>query len=285
HGEPVRVKQGERVLFHVLNGSATEIRSLALPGHTFTVVAMDGNPLPKPVKVPFLWLGTAERISAIVEMNHPGVWIMGDLSDDDRHHGMGIVVEYAGAQGKPQWLPPKPFRWNYAHFGNAGASGQVPDETIDMLFEKDNAAFEGFNLWTINGRSYPVGRMMAPATHHLHEGKRYRLRMRNASDDIHPVHLHRHTFEVTRYAGQPMSGLMKDVVMVGGYQEVEIDFVADNTGDGKFRAINLRLNHGCFVGKRALDGSFAVRLRRCCCSSALCWPVRSCRSLSATYCA
>jgi FtsP/CotA-like multicopper oxidase with cupredoxin domain len=46
-GEPIRVKQGERVLFHVLNGSATEIRSLALPGHTFTVVAMDGNPNPQ----------------------------------------------------------------------------------------------------------------------------------------------------------------------------------------------------------------------------------------------
>src|SRR5208283_645674 len=42
HGEPVRVKQGERVLFHILNGSATEIRSLALPGHTFQVVALDG---------------------------------------------------------------------------------------------------------------------------------------------------------------------------------------------------------------------------------------------------
>src|SRR5438552_7234899 len=38
HGEPVRVKAGERVLFHVVNGSATEIRSLALPGHTFRVV-------------------------------------------------------------------------------------------------------------------------------------------------------------------------------------------------------------------------------------------------------
>ena len=46
HGEPIRVKQGERVLFHVLNGSATEIRSLALPGHTFHVVALDGNPVP-----------------------------------------------------------------------------------------------------------------------------------------------------------------------------------------------------------------------------------------------
>jgi FtsP/CotA-like multicopper oxidase with cupredoxin domain len=28
HGEPIRVRQGERVLFHVLNASATEIRSL-----------------------------------------------------------------------------------------------------------------------------------------------------------------------------------------------------------------------------------------------------------------
>jgi FtsP/CotA-like multicopper oxidase with cupredoxin domain len=65
HGEPVRVKQGERVLFHVLNGSATEIRSLALPGHTFNVVAMDGNVVPVPAKVPVLWLGTAERISAL----------------------------------------------------------------------------------------------------------------------------------------------------------------------------------------------------------------------------
>ncbi len=37
HGEPIRVKQGERVLFHILNGSATEIRSLALPGHSFQV--------------------------------------------------------------------------------------------------------------------------------------------------------------------------------------------------------------------------------------------------------
>jgi FtsP/CotA-like multicopper oxidase with cupredoxin domain len=80
-GEPIRVRQGERVLFHVLNGSATEIRSLALPGHVFRVVALDGNTVPVAADVPLLWPGTAERISAIVEMNHPGVWVLGDLSD------------------------------------------------------------------------------------------------------------------------------------------------------------------------------------------------------------
>jgi FtsP/CotA-like multicopper oxidase with cupredoxin domain len=85
-GVAIRVKQGERVLFHVLSASAAEIRILALPGHLFRVVALDGNPVPTQAEVPVLWLGTAERISAILEMNQPGVWVMGDL-DDDRGHG------------------------------------------------------------------------------------------------------------------------------------------------------------------------------------------------------
>ena len=229
-GEPIRVKQGERVLFHVLNGSATEIRSLALPGHVFTVLAMDGNPIPNPVQVPVLWLGTAERISAIVEMNHPGVWVLGDTADDDRKHGMGIVLEYAGRQGKPQWIAPGKRKWNYAHFGNPTGQTAQPDDVFEMTFAKQNAVLNGFNRWTINRIHYPSKQMMAPSLFHVKEGKRYRIRMRNASDDIHPVHLHRHTFELTGIGGQRTSGVMKDVVMLGGYQEAEIDFVADNPG-------------------------------------------------------
>ena len=227
HGEPIRVKRGERVLFHVVNGSATEIRSLALPGHTFQVVALDGNPVPTPVHVPVMWLGTAERISAIVQMNTPGVWILGDTSDDDRRHGMGVVVEYAGRKGKPLWTPPKPFKWDYTRFGKP-APAAAPDETIEMTFAKDNAAENGFNRWTINGVAFSDEQ---PAIFRkLQQGRRYRLRMRNASDDIHPIHLHRHIFELTNVAGKPTSGVMKDVVMVNGYQQVEIDFVADNPG-------------------------------------------------------
>jgi len=230
HGEPVRVKHGERVLFHILNGSATEIRSLALPGHSFRVIALDGNPVPNPAPVPVLWLGTAERISAIVEMNHPGVWIMGDLDDDDRRHGMGIVVEYAGQKGKGLWIKPAPDHWNYLHFAKPGASIHSPDETFQMTFVKDNAAEEGFNRWTINGVAYPMTGEVAPASFHLTQGKRYRIRMRNASDDIHPIHLHRHSFELTKISGKSTSGILKDVVMLGGYQDAEIDFVADNPG-------------------------------------------------------
>ncbi len=230
HGDPVRVKQGERLLLHVLNASATEIRSLALPGHSFRVVALDGNPVPNAAMVPVLWIGTAERVSAILEMNHPGVWIMGDTDDDDRRHGMGIVVEYAGHLGKAQWIAPPKTRWNYMQFAKPGATAAAPDETFEMTFTKDNAAAEGFNRWTINGVAYPMSNAMAPASFHLKEGRRYRIHMHNESDDLHPIHLHRHSFELTNLAGTPTAGVMKDVVMLGGYQEIAVDFVADNPG-------------------------------------------------------
>jgi FtsP/CotA-like multicopper oxidase with cupredoxin domain len=230
HGEPVRVKQGERVLFHVLNGSATEVRSLALPGHTFQVVALDGNPVPNPATVPVLWVGTGERVSAIVDMNHPGVWIMGDTDDDDRRHGMGIVLEYATHAGRAQWLAPPKFRWDYTTFAKPGATAAAPDETFEMTFAKDNAAAEGFNRWTINGVAYPSTSAIAPPAFHLHQGRRYRVHMRNQSDDLHPIHLHRHVFELTNIMGHRTAGVMKDVVMLGGYQEVAFDFVANDPG-------------------------------------------------------
>jgi FtsP/CotA-like multicopper oxidase with cupredoxin domain len=232
HGEPIRVKPGERVLFHVLNASATEIRSLALPGHVFRVVALDGNPVPTPASVPVLWLGTAERVSAIVEMNHPGVWVMGDLADDDRANGMGIVVEYAGRTGKPRWNRPKPFRWDYARFGAPNATPPAPDETIELTILKRNGALDGFNQWTLNGEAFSMATMTP--SYKLQAGRRYRLKFRNASDDVHPLHLHRHSFELTRIGGRPTAGVLKDVVMLGGFQELECDVVADNPGPTLF---------------------------------------------------
>jgi FtsP/CotA-like multicopper oxidase with cupredoxin domain len=87
-------------MFRILNASATETIELALPGHEFNVVALDGNPVPHPNKVKVLQLGSAERVDAIVEMKNPGVWILGTPMDEDRNRGMGIVVEYAGRKGK-----------------------------------------------------------------------------------------------------------------------------------------------------------------------------------------
>ena len=226
-GEPVRVKNGQRVLFRLLNASATDEIRLALPGHRFTVIAMDGNPLARPQMVDTLYLDIAERVDAIVEMNNPGVWVFGSVKDDERKMGMGVVVEYADKSGEPQWQQPANVTrgpWDYTMFGTGQAAPQ-PDHTFQMKFEKIPGHKKDFNHWTINGKSFPdIERLR------LEKGKRYRMVFDNDSGDIHPLHLHRHTFEITQVGDKPMAGLMKDVVSVNRRSKAAIDFVADQPG-------------------------------------------------------
>ncbi len=218
HGEPIRVKTGERVLFHLLNASATDDVRLALPGHSFNVIALDGNPIPIPRTVPVLVLAPAERVDAIVEMKQPGVWVFGSVEDDMRGIGMGVVIEYADQHGKPQWSKPPSSAWDYTVFGTSAAIPE-PDQRFNLVFEKIPGGRGGFNRWTINGKSWPdVDPLVVRA------GRRYRMVMENKSGDDHPIHLHRHTFEVTRIAGKTIAGIRKDTVNVPRRQSAEIDF-------------------------------------------------------------
>jgi FtsP/CotA-like multicopper oxidase with cupredoxin domain len=224
HDEPIRVRQGERILFRLLNASATMDVTLALAGHRFTVIALDGNPVPTPATVEVLKLDVAERADVIVEMNNPGVWIFGSTDDEDRNMGMGMVVEYENRRGAPQWLPPKAV-WNYTAFALT-TPAKTPDETIKLTFEKVPGGRGGYNRWTINGKSWPDTNPLFT----VQEGKRYRLVMNNNSGDTHPVHTHRHTFEVTKVGNTSISGLMKDTINMLRYSTAEIDFLADDPG-------------------------------------------------------
>ena len=229
HGEPIRVRRGERVLFRLLNASATREVMLALPGHRFEVAALDGNPVATPQTLDALFLAPGERIDAVVEMNQPGKWVFGDVDDDDRGMGMGAIVEYAGASGEPQWLAtPMKMSWNYIPFGRSEAPRE-PDESIELLLQKIPGGRGGFNRWTINGKSWPDADPIL-----VKPGKRYRLALHNLSGDMHPIHLHRHSFELTNFLGKPASGVMKDVVALPGRRDAEIDFVADNPGPALF---------------------------------------------------
>lgn len=225
-GEPIRVKEGQRVLMRLLNASATENVLLALPGHTFKVIAMDGNPVPNPKPVEVLSLAVAERVDAIVEMNAPGVWILGSTLEKSRQMGLGIVVEYAGKKGTPVWKDPAPAEWDYTQFAN-GPSPVKPDETFTLTFRDIGPLKDSkFDTWTINNKSWPDTDPLE-----VQKGKRYRLIFRNGSGDQHPIHLHRHTFEVVNIGGKELSGLRKDVINVMPLQSVQVDFFADNPGD------------------------------------------------------
>jgi len=223
-GEPLRVQSGQRVLIHLLNASAAQIHRVALPGHKFQVIALDGNPVPVPQAVDVIEIAPGERVDAIVEMNNPGVWILGEIRNAARQSGMGIVVEYANQKQRALWTPPPRSRWDYTIFGT-NAPHPAPDQTIDMVFEKVPGGPNGINHWLVNGKEYPHEREFV-----LRQGRRYRLVFHNRSDDSHPLHIHRHLFELVELNGKPTAGIKKDTVIVPAFGRATVDLVADQPG-------------------------------------------------------
>jgi FtsP/CotA-like multicopper oxidase with cupredoxin domain len=229
-GEPVRVREGQRLLVHFLNASGIENRRIALAGHKMKVIAMDGNPVPTPQSLDSIFMGAGERIDVEIEMNHPGIWILGGTEKMVRESGLGVVVEYAGQHQQPQWIDPPKDAWDYTLFGKgaAGSSSALrpdPQQTIEMIFEKIPGGAGKFNLFLVNGKPYPHEREFV-----LQQGLRYRLVMRNRTDDAHPMHMHRHLWEIRSVNDKPTSGLIKDTVVVPYYGRAVVDFTADQPG-------------------------------------------------------
>jgi len=248
-GEPIRVQKGQKVIFRIVNSSATLPHRLALSGHSFTVLNLDGNPVPVSRTVDVLELGPAERVDALVTMNRPGVWILGELDDKIRDAGLGTTVEYANQKGPAQWLAPAITPWDYTIFGRA-ASAPAPDvEVIPLVFRSKFAGNRWVQHWTINGKSYPKTDPIL-----VKANQKYRLRFDNQSDEAHPVHLHRHSFELTKVAGKPTAGILKDVVMVPARNQVEVDLLADNPGPSLFHChMQLHMDFGFMAMLRYKD--------------------------------
>jgi FtsP/CotA-like multicopper oxidase with cupredoxin domain len=199
----LRVRAGDHVLFHFLHTGRSEDVSLHLPGHRFSVIALDGNPVPTRVAVDVLSLTAGERIDAMVEMNAPGNWLLSSLENAARGSGLGIVVTYEDHDGPPCWQAPSAIDWHYARFSAACSAAPEPDEVIEMLFEKQR-------IPNINDLK-------------LHPRRRYRLRMMNATAGACSVRLNRR-FELTRVNQIPVSGIFKDTARLEGYGVLDVDF-------------------------------------------------------------
>jgi FtsP/CotA-like multicopper oxidase with cupredoxin domain len=239
-GDPIRVREGQRLLIHFLNASAIENRRIALAGHKMKVIALDGNPVPTPQTLDSIFVGAGERMDVVIEMNHPGIWILGSTEKMIRESGLGVVVEYAGQHRQPQWIDPPKMPWDYTIFGTSTSSSPSPQQTIEMIFEKIPRGSGKFNSWLVNGKPYPHEREFV-----LQQGVRYRLVMRNRTDDAHPMHLHRHLWELTEINGKKTAGVMKDTVVVPYYGRAVVDFTADQPGLSLFHChIQQHMDYG-----------------------------------------
>ena len=216
--EAIRVRTGERVRFQFVHRGGSEEVHLHLPGHRFTVVALDGYPVPTRAAVDVLSLVAGERIQAMVEMSRPGHWVLGSVDDAERAGGRSVRVAYADQDGAAQWLPPAVVDWSYARFSGIDRAVPLPDQTIEMLLEK-RAGFGDRDVhWIIDGKSCSDVDQLS-----FLPGHRCRVRMMNATDRAHAVQLPQHKFALTRVNQVPVSGIIKDTVRLERYNVIEAD--------------------------------------------------------------
>ena len=114
-------------------------------------------------------------------------------------------------------------------FGDPKPEAPPEAERIPLVFKKKFAGSRWVDHWTVNGKEFPKTDPIR-----VHAGSRYRFIFDNQSDEAHPVHLHRHSFELTKFGGVPMRGVFKDVVVVPARKQVEADWIADHPGKTLF---------------------------------------------------
>ena len=103
-------------------------------------------------------------------------------------------------------------------------------------------------LGTLGGLSaLPLSAQEGKADFTLHIGSAsvYRLVLDNRTDEAHPLHLHRDTFELAKIGAAATSGVWKDVVFASAMTKVELNLTVSNPGPTLFQCHNqIHMDYG-----------------------------------------
>lgn len=97
--EPMAIAPGERVRVRLINMGNLP-HAMHLHGHSFRIIATDGNPVPPAAQLlkDTVLIGPAERYDLEVEGTNPGIWMFHCHMNNHGANGMMTVLHYDGAE-------------------------------------------------------------------------------------------------------------------------------------------------------------------------------------------
>lgn len=233
----------------LVNGDPTRIMEIAVDGAEAAAVAVDGIAVP-PFPLSTWLLGPAMRLDLVVRAPAEG----GTARIVDQRLGEPVpLARLVGSGPAPATVTPfdpAPLRAGRIPEPDVGsaerlsfvfASTTAPpvalasnDPADALLMASICASADTF--WTINGSAWP-GRDHAripPPLARLTLGRSYVFSLRNASQLMHPVHIHGHTFKVLASDRRTLPVHHADTVVLLPGETVDVAFVADNPGRWMF---------------------------------------------------
>ncbi|AOW91622.1 copper oxidase [Rhodococcus sp. WMMA185] len=214
-------RPGQHVVVRIINASDDTAFRVALGDHRMTVTHTDGFPV-EPVDTDSVLIGMGERYDATVVMRD-GVFPLVAKAEGKGAQAFALVRTGAGCPPNPT-VAPDELRGQPLTIAdlNAAEGARLPTREPDTtLLATLGGSMDPYN-WMINDQAYPE---YTPLT--VREGQRARLVYTNTTAMYHPIHLHGHTFAVSRADG---SGPRKDTVIVLPGQTLATDIEANNPG-------------------------------------------------------
>ncbi len=242
--ETIRVREGDRLRLRLVNTANSLVMPLTLPAWDAWVVALDGMPVQKPLRLESeISLAPGQRADLIVDVS--AVFVT-EASINFLHRDLSIpLVHFAFAKGKGRLMHQEP---PYALPPNSvSPASSVPDDSYLMVMkggamgDMTQAEFQGSlhdirtlvsmgKAWSLNDvvdkPDTPI--LTAP------RGSTQEIVFENHTAWPHAMHLHGHHVEVSpEMAGFPTSGvdsILRDTILVPARESVQARFVADNPG-------------------------------------------------------
>jgi FtsP/CotA-like multicopper oxidase with cupredoxin domain len=94
---PIVVTEGDTVLLRLIN-AGTLAHPFHIHGHSFTIVATDGNPVPAGARLTkdTVLIAPGERYDLVFAANNPGVWMVHCHIEHHAANGMMSLIQYEG---------------------------------------------------------------------------------------------------------------------------------------------------------------------------------------------
>ena len=247
--EVTRVEAGGHIRLRVINGASGTNFWLDLGALRGMLIATDGVPV-KPVTGSRFPIAMAQRLDILVRLPGAGAFPVLALREGDTARA-GIVLATPGA--------------SVARLASMGATiAPAVDNSLEMQLAAGtplsprpvdrriavtlSGSMQPY-VWMMNSQSWPTITPLRVA-----KGDRVEITMTNMSMMVHPMHLHGHRFQVVAMNGKPLSGAVRDTVLVEPKSAVTIAFDANNPGRWLFHCHNLYHMASGMMSMIAYDG-------------------------------
>ena len=226
---------GGLVRLRIAATDVTRIFSLRMQGAEATIIAIDGNPVPKRFSLDLLLIGPGQRLDLAVRM-------------PDSEGAIAALEDIRGTTPKTIAKLRAVGTSLKRNVGDLAALGENPVAKADLSSAEkiplvlsataESGAADsicgtlGYNFWAINKVPWPGdGPDPTAPLAELKLGKSYILQLENVTPHTHPIHLHGMSFTVLSSSTRDVTPLVSDTYLVQPDEKVQLAFVADNLGD------------------------------------------------------